>query len=135
MTPATKKPKMSHTCERIGEIVRDLADQTRLSKWTELCEDVKVVDNGLAVALMAGRPELVKIAKGRPLTSEECQHLYHLVGTLLETNQLLQQHASLTSQLVENWMGHFKGMNKAAKEIQSFANFETIYDEDDDSNE
>ena len=132
----TMTKTISHTAERLTELVRELNDQSKLKAWNELADDVKLFDPALAAALTANRPVLAKmspLARGeQAATAEQTKMLYHLVLVLLDTNGLLQRHAAQVAQLVENWAGHFKGLIKAGREIENFAKFREAYGDEGD---
>jgi len=129
---AKTKNNLSPTHEHMQEIIEGLNDAQRLQHWNELVENVNAIDPSLAIAIDSGRGSVVKAFAPRPLTAEEAKLLFHLVGVMIETNQALQQHAQQTAELVNQWVGHFKGMFKTARMIESFAHFKNLHDEEDD---
>lgn len=84
-------------------------------------------------AVMAGRPELMSLAKPRPLTQEDCRILYEMVGNLLETNAQLRRHAHLISSVVEDWILHFRGLAAVSRRIQEFASFQPLAECEDEN--
>lgn len=120
----------------IVKLLQEMQDETRLQKWNEFADEIRIFDNAMAAALMANRPELARLspyAQGKQaVTPEQTKMLYETIFTLVETNRLLQQHAEQVACIVDNWMGNFKGLLKAAHEIQNFANFRQVLEMDED---
>lgn len=114
----------------VDTLVAKLNEECQLKRWNELVEEVNPTDNALAAAIMTGRGSLVKLAKPRVLSEDECRKLYHLIGVLMETNSHLQQHAQHVAILVEQWREHFKGMATSATKVIDFANFRSPTQED-----
>lgn len=105
--------------------------QRHIEKWNSLIRDVKLPIE-LAPAMMAGRGELVSLAKARDLKASEVKVLYDLIGCLLETNQALQHHSALVSELAVQTRGHIKGFLKSMEKLESYAGFRTPRNEDDE---
>jgi hypothetical protein len=119
--PDHQKRTVSRDRELTDQIA-DLATRARLNCWNEFVEELKVPSE-LAPALVTMRPELIRLAQARPLSAEEAQALYRLVGALLETNMVLREHAQAVAAMTENWVGAIHGMVKVAGRIGRFAEF------------
>lgn len=117
--------------ESLSETIQTLRQQCKLGCWTELVEEVSAPPD-IALALLSGRPELIGMAKIRPLNEDECRQLYHLIRVLLLTNRELQRHAEQMALLVEQFEGHFKGIARLASDIQKYAQFQQPVREDDE---
>jgi len=79
-------------------------------------------------AMATLRPALMP--KGRALTAEECQVLYDIIATLMETNAALKSHTEQTAILVKDWVKLFNGIQTVAHKIEDFANFRRVGEDD-----
>jgi hypothetical protein len=93
------------------------------------------VPSDLTPAMLTNRPELVKLAKPRPLTADECKMLYALISDLMETNAALRRHAQEVARLADNWLTAFTGLGAVGHRIAHFANFEKFETEESDNGE
>jgi hypothetical protein len=126
LTLSKRKRRRSDT---LDEFIREKAEACKLPNWSSLTEEVKVPAE-LAVALMTSRPELVKLAKPRPLSEEECKAVFHLVGVLIESNAALSEHAQMVGQMIDIWSQHFKALASTGRNIEAFANFRSPLEDD-----
>lgn len=97
---------------------------TSLTRVNELCDTISLPPE-LAVALATGRPELIKLARPRPLEEKEVAALYHAIAVLIETNQLLQQHVNDLAHLAEIVATSLKGAVRQANEIALVGRFKS----------
>jgi hypothetical protein len=67
-----------------------------LQHFDDLTEAVQA-DGMIASALITGRGELARLTKPGPLTAEEAERLYHLIGVLIDTNYQLRTQARLVA--------------------------------------
>lgn len=105
-----------------------------LTRVNELCDTVSLPPE-LAVALATGRPELIKLARPRPLEEKEVAALYHAIAVLIETNQLLQQHANDLAHLADIVATSLKGAVRQANEIALVGRFKTAQGGGEDDGE
>lgn len=108
--------------QELNDSIKNLAKRCKLETWNSFIEELQVPSE-LVPALLTARPQLIKLAKPRPLTAEEAEALYKLVGGLLETNMALREHAVHLSQMVGNWVGSIHGFIGVADRISCFAEF------------
>lgn len=88
----------------------------------ELVADIKL-PNDLLIGFMAGRPELIKLAKPRPLNEEECAAVYHALEVLLRTNIALQRHSHLCGELADHIYSSLVGLSKHTDSLRDFGHF------------
>ena len=117
-----KREKRAARTDWDAKLLERINQVSRLESWTSFVESINVPGDILP-ALMTGRPELLRIVKGRALTADECTAIYKLVSVLIDTNMALREHAQLVAQLTQNMMGGFQAINAHAKRIDDFANF------------
>lgn len=108
--------------DELREQIIDLATRARINGWNEFVEGLNIPSE-LVPAFVTCRPELVRLAQVRPLTAEEAQALYTLIGALLETNMVLREHAQQVETMIQNWVGSIYGMVGVAGRIGRFAAF------------
>jgi hypothetical protein len=96
-----------------------------LDDWNCFLEPMDAPQD-LAVAIMTGRPELVKLAQPRALTQDECAVVFKMLSILLETNSALREHAALTAQLVGQWTDSVQAIFATAGKIEDFANYRPV---------
>lgn len=106
--------------------VTELAAKAKLDSWNSFVEELQIPSE-LYPALVTSRPELIKVAKPRPLTAEETAVLYRLIGALIETNQALREHASAVSSFVKEWVSSISGAMTNARKVAAFARFQHDY--------
>lgn len=124
----TKRQNSKH--QEMDARIRELRAECKLDTWTSFVEELKV-PSVIYPALMTNRPELLKAAPVKALTEGECRVMYDLVGGLMETNAALRKHASDTAHLVNNWTNAVRAMVSIAGQIEQFANFRQMNDEED----
>lgn len=117
--------KISSTEESLQEI------QAKLSKWSDFISELQVPGD-IVPAISTGRIELLKLAQPRPLSVEECNVLYKFIGGLLETNQALQQHASLISRMAAEVERTISGVEGVAGRLRAYADFRSPIEGDDE---
>ena len=115
----------------LSEQIADLMARCRLTDWKSFTETVSVPTD-IAVALITGRTEMLKLVRTGDMTAAEVAPLYDLIRVLLETNQALRDHAESTAKLTCSMMAQFKGVVGVAEQIDSFANFKTAHNADDE---
>jgi hypothetical protein len=76
-----------------------------------------------AAAIMSSRPELLRAVKPRALNAEECDVLYKLISTLIETNMALREHAQEVATMTKGMLGGFTTVQRVGDQIEAFANF------------
>jgi len=91
----------------------------KLDNWTSYVHEMQV-PRDLFPAIMTGRHQLMP--KGRALTADECQTVYNMLATLLETNAALREHTEQTAILVTEWQNAFKALETLGLRIKNFAN-------------
>ena len=99
-----------------------LKDAVSLDSWNEFIEQ-EHLPLDLLPALKARKPELIMLARRRPLTADEATKLYHLLVQLIRTNEALRAHTQETAPMVGTWMDALSTLQEAAAEIDDFANF------------
>lgn len=114
---------MNQTEAKILEI------QERMRTWNDFVREIKVPAE-IAPAFQTGRIELIKLARPRALSAEECGALYDVIGGLLETNQALKEHAQLVGDLVATTHQGLKGAVHAVERMRRFAAFEEPVEEE-----
>lgn len=124
---ADKKLRPPTRHEKLVEVLKTLSAKQVLRSPAELADSCACPPEMFG-ALITGRPELIKLAKPRALNEEECGQLYQLIGTLIETNTLLREHAETTGKLVADWADLFKGLASLGLEIENFAQFRVSSD-------
>lgn len=117
--------KISTTESRLMEI------QASITKWNDFVRELQVPGD-MAPAISTGRLELLRLAQPRALSTDECAILYQLVGGLLETNQALQRHASLISNLAAEVHGSIAGAEGIAGRLEAYANYREPRENDAD---
>ena len=105
-----------------------------LPSWSAFVKTIQV-PNDLTPGVVTMRPELIKIAKPRPLTADECRVLYDLIADLVATNNALRSHAQEVAQMTDNWLTNFAGIQSIGNRIASFANFQHFSNEEHDNGE
>lgn len=110
--------KLSATEESLMEI------QSKISKWNDFVRELPILPE-LAPAIATGRLELLRLAAPRALTAEECGKMFALVGGLLETNQVLQRHSQLLSQLAKQVSSGIDAAQAQATRLSAYANYQT----------
>lgn len=108
-----------------------LSEATKLNSWTDFIDALNVPAD-LFPALMANRPELVKLVKPRPLSTDEHKVYLELIAGILETNRALREHAQQLAQLTGNWADAFTALRSIGQRIERFANFKRSTKDDDD---
>lgn len=124
---AEKKPRPPTRHEKLAEMIKVLSATQVLRSPAELAEACTCPPE-LFAALITGRPELIKVAKAKALTVEECGQVYALIGTLIQTNAALIRHAEDVGKLVGDWADLFKGLSHLGVEIENFAQFKVASD-------
>jgi len=119
ITSAIKPMTKPSKTERLAAHVKELRERTSLESWNAFIREM-AVPSDLFPALMTGRTQL--LPKGRPLDASECQVLYNIIGTLMDTNAALREHTEQTGILVKEWGDAFKGLFTLASHIETFAN-------------
>lgn len=134
MTTSKAKSRISDTFlttrERIALEIADYRRDAKLDSWSSFVEALQV-PNDLAVALMTGRYELVKAAKPRALTIDECATLYKLIAGLVETNAALREHTERVAMLTNRLNDALTGFASTAQSINDFANFRVTGESED----
>ncbi len=100
--------------------------------WASFSEPLDVPAD-IGAALITGRPELLTLAS-RDMKKEEVSRLLNVLRVLMETNQLLKEHASLLAQRAELFVDAVKNSVAQAMKIEAFANFRSevgVGEEDD----
>lgn len=120
--------------ERVAQEIVEFRRDAKLDSWTAFVDELQVPSE-LYPALQTNRPELLRLAQPRALTSDECAVLYKLIGGLMETNAALRQHTERVAQLTGNLNNAMKGFGSAARSIHDFANFRTAADGDESEDE
>src|SRR5262245_37542622 len=77
----------------LTEQIARLRDWAKLDSWNAFVEELHAPPE-IALALATGQAELIRLAKPRPLTAEDCAALYKLIAGLLDTNAALREHAA-----------------------------------------
>ena len=108
--------------EALADNIRHYRKTCSLESWTSFVRELQV-PNDLYPALAADRAELVRLAKPRALTEDECRILYDLLGGMLETHWALRAHTAKVAELVDRWGQAFKGLATISVQIQDLANF------------
>jgi hypothetical protein len=99
------------------------AEKCKLDNWTAFVNPIDVPAD-IFPALQSGRPELIKLIQPRELTAVEAKALFNIIGTLIETNTALRDHAAFVSQFVGNWADSFKALRSVGDRIVRFAAFD-----------
>lgn len=117
--------------EQLEADIKRLSQACKLDNWTQLINEVDVPYD-IAPALLSGRPELIKIIPPRDITANEAKALFNIIGSLIETNSALQEHAAQLSLFVGNWADAFKHLRSLGDKIQRFAQFDHNMQDDED---
>ena len=114
----TDKQMPSQTQEDQNNILRTLG-----SVALSLTEDISLPTH-LAAALLSGRVALIKkLAPPESLGHEEIKAIYHAIGVLMETNELLRLHAGHLTKMVNDLKSQMVGTRKQMDKIVEFGNF------------
>lgn len=100
--------------------------------WASFSEPLDVPAD-IGAALITGRPELLTLSS-RDMKKEEVARLLNVLRVLMETNQLLKEHASMLAQRAHDFVASTKSAISQARRIEEFSNFRTesgIEDEDE----
>jgi hypothetical protein len=103
--------------------IKDIRRRCNLDSWTHFVNDVDVPGD-LYPALASNRPELIKAIPPRQLEPEEAKALFNIIGTLIETNAALKEHAAHTAKMVLQWGDAFKHLRSLGYSIERFATFD-----------
>jgi hypothetical protein len=101
----------------------------KMESWSSFVRALNIPSE-IAPAFMTGRVELMRLARPRPLSEEECRVLYELIGGLLETNMALRDHASAIYDGVANVTQGLSGAIKGVERLKVLATFREPYEED-----
>ena len=77
----------------------------------------------IAPALMANRPELLKLVQQRALTAEEHGVYLALIKGLMDTNEALRQHAQQVAGVADIIEDLLRGARNSALKLSDFASF------------
>lgn len=113
------------------DMIAELDAKSKLRSWNELTQAVSIPVE-LAAAMHTQRAELIRIVPPKALTEDECRRLYDFIGTLIETNMALTQHAEQLAQLVGTWAESIRGAVGLAEQVRLFANFKAVDKGEDD---
>jgi hypothetical protein len=102
--------------------IRRLASECKLDSWTMFVDEMKVPGD-IYPALATGRPELIKLIQPRELAADEAKVLFDIIGTLINTNMALREHASQVAHFMDTWADAFKHLHSVGDKVQRFANF------------
>lgn len=105
--------------------------QAKIGKWNDFVRELQVPAD-IVPAMATGRLELLKLARPRALTEDECAVFYQLIGGLLETNQALQQHSSLIAGMAAEVRRGLGGIDGMAGRLDAYANFREPREDDTD---
>lgn len=94
----------------------------KMRAWTQYCEELQAFPE-LAPALMAGRPDLVRLMQPRAMSEAECRMFIELVAILIATNATLQQHSQLVAELAKQTHNLYQGGINKLLQLQDYANF------------
>lgn len=111
--------------------IADLAKAAKLDNWTSFVTALDVPGD-LAPALLANRPELVRLVKPRGLDAGEHRAYLDLIAGLIETNVALRRHAAGVANLVDRWADSFTALRSLGDKIGRYANFKHAPEEADD---
>jgi hypothetical protein len=114
--------KRTATAETLADDIRHYRKTCSLDSWTSFVRELQI-PNDLFPALATDRPELLRLAKPRALSEEECKILYDLLGGMLETHWALRAHTMKVAELVDRWNGAFVGLATISRQITDLANF------------
>lgn len=81
-------------------------------------------------ALAARRPDMIRLARRRPLTADEADKLYKLIVKLFATNEALRAHALEVSRMVADWRTAMNILSERSYQIEDFTNFRVRREED-----
>lgn len=118
--------------KELDERVVELSKQAKLDSWNSFVEELQIPSE-VYPALLTNRPELIRLARPRPLNEEEVAALYKLIAGLLETNQALRLHAQQVGDMTREFSGALRGVITTAVKLKRFAQFR--HDEVDDEDE
>lgn len=119
-----KKPSAAE--QRIHEIHEKMESANSFIRALDVPAD-------LAPAFLTGRVELIRLAKPRPLTEDECRVLYNLIGGLLETNQVLREHATAVSDAAGDIAGAVHGLSTVSERLRLLANWREDVSEEEEA--
>jgi hypothetical protein len=126
-----KRQKKAERIEDLNAMVTAAQASTALESWNAFIETLDI-PREIAPAIFTGRPELLALMQPRTLDAAECKVMFALISNLIRTNVALRTHAERTAQLVDNWTGAFAALRGVGEDIQRFANFERVDDEQED---
>lgn len=112
------------------EMIKDLSSRSKLRSWNELTRTVSLPAE-LAAALHTHRVELIRTVTPRAMTADEVGNLYDFIGTLIETNMALTEHAEQLAQLADTWAQSIRGAVGLTEQVRLFANFKEVDDAGD----
>jgi hypothetical protein len=109
--------------ERMNADLDRLSEKAKINSWTDFV-DALDVPNDLFPAVMANRPELVKLVKPRPLSADEHKVYLDLIAGIMATNAALREHAASLARMTTNWAEAFTSLRTLGQRIERFASFE-----------
>jgi|SRR5688572_30183828 len=111
---------------RLNSEIAELLETGKFIKPTDLSEELKGVPTQIAAAIMAGRGNMVFLGPIEACSKVEVRKLYEVIKVLIDTNQVLRNHADKTAHLVKLWGDCIKGIHRQAQTIEHYANFREI---------
>ncbi|RPJ20084.1 MAG: hypothetical protein EHM35_19930 [Planctomycetaceae bacterium] len=110
------------TQEELAEERQLLRDAVSLEDWTEFVrrDDIPL---DLRPALSARRPDMISLARRRPLTADETDKVYKLLVMLFRTNEALRAHTKELARMVNDWTQAMNSVKFHADAIADFASF------------
>lgn len=131
MTDTKEKVRRETASERLTREIVELRERAKINSWNDFVEALDVPQD-MVMAFLTNRPQLLRLAQPRELSKEECATLYKLLAGLMETNAALREHTATVAQLVDKWMEAFRGMTTSAEQINNFANFRSIVEDEEE---
>lgn len=123
-------PKKTHSSpakQDRSEVLKRVAKLEGPDSFTDFVS----MPTDLAAAVLTGRPELLRIVKPRALNVEECEIIFKLLATYIETNMALREHAHELAVMTRNMLSGFTTVHSIGQQIADFGDFrEPMHDED-----
>lgn len=121
---------MSNRTEELDTFLQQSAEKCKLNSYTSFTEALHFPADFLP-AVLSGRPELLRVATPRAMSTEEVATLYTLLAGLMDTNMVLRTHAQEVAKAVGIWKEAFRQLESVGHQIENFANFKPLTANDD----
>jgi len=130
-TATAEKTRRETGAEKMDRKLDEITADVGLSSWNDFVEALQVPSD-LFPALLANRPQLIKLVTPRSLSADEHRVYLDLISGLMATNDALRQHAAHVSHAADMVEQHLSGTIKSARRLSRFAEFKTSGEDGDE---